>query len=214
MLQDTVVHLVVRIRGRGGGGTNPETLMNAEEAELEMAVAAGGSIKQVILRDEYDHKTWKTDKMVMFNLQLLNASTFEFLGIPVPLTPITASTYAIYGYPFFDLDEKPSGIAGDFPLNTVGAMDKAENKNEEIHAAEKELTFPVVKIGGQGFANKSTSEDVKRDEDKKEEAKESEITTTGAIKLNTVDQKSIFLSIRLLEQKCWEGTRKLRFSED
>lgn len=53
---------------------------------LEMAVAAGGSIKQVIVRDMYNDDKWAADKMVMFNLQLFNAATFESLGIPIPST--------------------------------------------------------------------------------------------------------------------------------
>jgi hypothetical protein len=212
VIQDAVLHLVLRLRGGGGG---PEGLMEMDkEEQLEMAIAAGGSIKQVILRDQYYDGTWKAKKMVMFNLQLFNASTFASLGIQVPPTPITASTYAAYGYPFFDLDEKPSGVSGSFSLNTVGQLDTAENKNGEIHEVEKDLTFPTVKIRGPGWAEESTSEDVKPDEDKMEEAKEPEITTPGAIKLNTVDQKSIFLPIRLLEKKCQKGSRKRRFSED
>lgn len=153
------------------------------------------------------------NKTVMFNLQLFNASTFEALEIPIPPTPITASTYAMYGYPFFDLDEKPSGVAGTFPLSTVGQLDKAENKNQEVHEAEDGLTFPVVQVGGPSSV-KSTDEDVKSEDDKKEEAKDPELTTPGAVKPNTVDQKSIFLPIRLMEQKCKEGSRKRSFSED
>jgi len=187
--------------------------MQEEKAKLEMAIAAGGSIKQVILRDHYYDGTWEADKMVMFNLQLFNASTFETLGIPAPSTPITASTYAIYGYPFFDLDEKPSGVAGEFPLDTVGQLDNKKAENQEVHDAESELTFSTVKIGGSTSIG-STDGDAKAEVDEKEQVKEPEITTPGAVKLNMVDQKSIFLPIRLLEQKCGEGSRKRSFSED
>jgi hypothetical protein len=88
---------------------------------LEMALAPGGSIKQVIVHDRYLGKNWEASKMVMFNLQLFNAATFESLGIPVLPTPTTANTYATYGYSF-ELDEEPNGVAGDFPLSTVGEL--------------------------------------------------------------------------------------------
>ena len=184
-------------------------MMEAEKAKaLEMALAPGGSIKQVIVRDHYYDQTWEASKMIMFNLQLFNAGIFESLSIPVPPTPVTATTYAAYGYPFFELDEEPSGIAGDFPLNTVGELDQAKGKNHDLHKAEAGLSFSAVKIGSKSTAQNvpcnggdSLDEGDTLDHDG-DLSQESLPTAPGAVKLNVVDQKSIFLPIRLLEKEC------------
>jgi hypothetical protein len=145
-----------------------------------LAVAAGGHIEQVIVPDIYKTNKWDTENVVMFNMQLFDATTFEqVLGIKAPPTPIDAQTYSRYGYPFFDLYQEPSGIEGDFPVQSVGDLDKAKGTNLETHAAEKGLAFPVAIIGV-GMKNQ---------------------VDPTEIKLNTVEQKSIFLPIRLIEKK-------------
>ncbi|TVY18395.1 Ubiquitin [Lachnellula arida] len=235
-----VLYLILRLRG-GGGGYDPH--------EMEMTVAAGGTIKQVIVQDRYYDSSWEAGKMVMFNLQLFNPTTFESLGIPVPPTPVTASTYAKHGYPFFNLEEEPSGIAGDFKLDTVGELDKAAKQNQTLHKAEEGLTFPNVMVGGQVSGkdddNNTEVDDHKNDNieveedlndekgiddnhsaDEKEEGKNLDLDLTprisspSPVKLNVVDQKSIFLPIRLLEIDCQKnknggkGKRKRSFSEN
>ena len=145
-----------------------------------MAVAAGGHIEQVIVPDIYKPDQWDTENVIMFNMQLFDATTFEHvLGIKAPPTPIDAKTYARYGYPFYDLYQEPSGIEGVFPVQSVGDLDKAKGTNLETHEAEKDLAFPVANIGI-GMQDRA------------------DLTE---IKLNTVEQKSIFLPIRLMEKK-------------
>jgi len=200
-------------------------MKHEKQKGLEMAVAAGGSIKQVIVRDRYFDENWEASKMVMFNLQLFNASTFKSLGIPVPPTPITANTYATYGYPFFKLDEDPCGIAGDFPLKTFKDLDQSKKKNQALHKAEEKLSFPVVEISGKSTVQNvpSNNEDSLEKEDIQDYysdlGQEIPLTIPVAIKLNTVDHKSVFLPIRLLEKECQnensgKGKGKRFFSEN
>jgi hypothetical protein len=116
----------------------------------------------------------------MFNMQLFDATTFEhILGIKAPPTPIDAQTYARYGYHFFDLYQEPSGIEGDFNVQSIGGLDKAKGTNLETHEEEKDLAFPVLNIGTRMRNRVDPTE----------------------IKLNTVEQKSVFLPIRLMEKK-------------
>jgi hypothetical protein len=145
-----------------------------------LAVAPGGHIEQVIVPDIYAPDQWDTKNVVMFNMQLFDTTTFEHvLGIKPPPTPINTQTYALYGYPFYDLYQEPSGIKGDFPVQSVGDLDKVKGTNLETHEAEKDLAFPVANIGV-GRQNRA------------------DLTE---IKLNTVEQKSVFLPIRLMEKK-------------
>lgn len=141
----------------------------------EFALGAGGFIEQVI-HSNSRYKSWDAEKTILFNLQLFDATSFKsILGIDPPDTPITATTYAEYGYPFFKLYEQPSGIYGDFNLGSIGTLDKKTGIYSSIHEAEKDVTFPSADIGRNG---------------------------TSAVKLNTVDAKTEFdplqaLAIRL-----------------
>jgi ubiquitin len=145
----SVLHLVLRLRG--GGPVEPE-----------MGVAAGGLIKQTVVKDNNDPTIWETDKGTIFNVQILNSAAFEAVtGEAPPTTPVTVKTYAENGYPYYDIfDEKPSGIKGDFSgvqsvaekdLQGVPTLEKAKAVAEVI----EDTNNPVVlldKTGGRtGF---------------------------------------------------------------
>ncbi len=74
-----MLHLVLRLRG-GGGGHPTKTL----------GFAAGGKIEQVIKKDSYPTDTWHKEAVVVFNVQLLNVACFkEITGFEAPPTPST-----------------------------------------------------------------------------------------------------------------------------
>ncbi|KAK5199828.1 hypothetical protein LTR47_001715 [Exophiala xenobiotica] len=131
-------HLVLRMRG--GGGPRPNNCR-------EMGIAVGGFIEQGIVHDPYPAAAWNTAATVVFNVQILNASTFEAVtGILAPETPITMETYSNLGLPFFELPEEKSGISGRFDLISVGEHD---GLNEE--------SFPVpIHVLGNFQPRKST----------------------------------------------------------
>jgi hypothetical protein len=97
-----------------------------------------------------------------------------------------------------------------------------------LHKAEEGLSFLVVKIGGQSTAQNVPSDDEDCQDSLGEGdildhdgdlSQETPLTTPGAIKLNIVDQKSVFLPICLLEKECQNedngiGRGKRSFSED
>ncbi|KAI1619945.1 hypothetical protein EDD37DRAFT_569973 [Exophiala viscosa] len=109
------MQVVLRLRG---GGTVPGA------KSKEMGLAAGGSIKQVIVPDGYPVATWHKSATIVFNVQLLDAANFEAVtGLLAPETPITMDTYAELGLPFFKLHEHPSGVHGSFEqVKSVGEM--------------------------------------------------------------------------------------------
>jgi hypothetical protein len=80
-----------------------------------MAIAPGGFVNQTIDKDPIPAADWAKDNTIMFNLTLMSASAiYQVTGVKPPVTPVTPSVYAQYGYPFFKLYEEPSGISGDF----------------------------------------------------------------------------------------------------
>jgi len=79
--------MVLRLRGGGG-------LM------VDMGIAVGGLIKQTIKQDRYEPTSWETDCTAIFNVQILNSEHYrELLGKTPPKSPVTAATYAGYGFP-------------------------------------------------------------------------------------------------------------------
>lgn len=80
----------------------------------EMGIAAGGSIKQQILEDEYGIETWDSDANISLNVHIVNSAVYEELtGHPTPPSPITAEMYAKKGLPWLShYDETRKTIAG------------------------------------------------------------------------------------------------------
>lgn len=113
----------------------------------EMAVAPGGFINQTIVRDPVPAMEWDTENTILFNLQLLNASSFEqLLGIKAPPTPITLALYKRYGYPFFKLYEEKSGIKDNFPgVKSVAQLDR-KRRVKRTYDDQQVLRFPVVEL--------------------------------------------------------------------
>lgn len=110
-----------------------------------MAIASGGFIKQIILKDPVPAADWNQDNIIMFNVQLLNASTFEaILGMKAPKTPVTPELYKQYDYPFFKLYEELSGIKGNFTnVTSVAKLDKKKGKKRK-YPDDEFIEFPIV----------------------------------------------------------------------
>lgn len=106
-----------------------------------MNIAAGGKIKQGIVRDNFG-ESWQSGRTTVFNVQILNSAVYHSVtGETQPTRPIDAKRYKQLGYPFFDMYEEPSGISGDFgKVESIGQIDK---KNDGV------VTPKVVKIGTQ-----------------------------------------------------------------
>lgn len=103
-----------------------------------MAIAAGGKIKQSIVRDQLG-EAWQSQRTTVFNVQILNSAVYkEVTGEDPPTKPLDVETYKEHGLPFYDMYEGPSGVSGDFSMvKSVAQMDK---KKEDV------VTPDVVEI--------------------------------------------------------------------
>jgi len=73
-----------------------------KEECIEMGIAAGGSIQQQIVEDEYGANTWDPDCNICFQIHIVNSAVYqELTGRPVPPTPITAEAYVKARLPWF-----------------------------------------------------------------------------------------------------------------
>ena len=141
-----IVHLILRLRG--GGPTEPKP---------EFGIAAGGLIRQAIVKDIYAASLWDRDCGTIFNVQILNSAIFSRVtGLAPPATPITAAVYAQYGLPYFSIyNEQLTGIHGQFHgVKSVNDKDKrglaSTDKSESTKEVSDSTYNPVVLLDHKG----------------------------------------------------------------
>jgi hypothetical protein len=79
----------------------------------QMAMAAGGRIRQHVAKDEQGNK-WQPKNITVFSVQILNSAVYQAVTGTVPPTePISAKEYADEGLPFYAMYEEPKGIQGE-----------------------------------------------------------------------------------------------------
>ena len=90
----------------------------------EMAIGAGGLIKQSIHHDPYSPDSWDPSSTIVFNVQILNAKIFEAVtGKAVYKPPPDWKAYKNSGGKFFDIPEAPSSVSGKFKgVKSVGKL--------------------------------------------------------------------------------------------
>ncbi|EMC98655.1 hypothetical protein BAUCODRAFT_103027 [Baudoinia panamericana UAMH 10762] len=142
--EESTMQLVLRLRG---GGPLPEP----------MGLGAAGLIKQVIKRDRYTPTLWQPDCGTIFNVQILNSECFlSVTGREPPPTPVTAKTYAEYGFPYFNIwNEAASGVHGDFQgVKSVAEKDiegkPTPEKAKAVADVVRSTANPVVLLNAKG----------------------------------------------------------------
>ncbi|KAI1276249.1 hypothetical protein F5Y07DRAFT_408440 [Xylaria sp. FL0933] len=130
--RDNIIDLLLRLRG--GGWSGP------------MSVAAGGNIEQVIHRDDNPPKIWAATSTITIPVHILTTTLFrQVTGREPPPCPISMAKYAAVDGPFFDLQEKPSGISGAFAgIKSTNAIDSARRRT--FSRSEPSVKPRVIKI--------------------------------------------------------------------
>lgn len=144
---------MLRLRG-GGPGDHIDHNVTAE-----MAIAAGGLIKQSIHRDSYDSETWDPSSTMTFNVQILNAKIFKkATGKTPPKCPINAKTYLSKGFSFFDIPEDSSSIDGNFKtVQSVGHLGgltlDSQGSDDEERSGYEPLDYDFISHINRGLAS-------------------------------------------------------------
>jgi hypothetical protein len=89
-----------------------------------MGIAAGGRITQKIYPDAYGRKTWDAENYGRIYVHIVNSMMYrEITGENPPSSPVSARSYAAYGYPWFSLyDEGRGDVAGGEALAEVSSV--------------------------------------------------------------------------------------------
>jgi hypothetical protein len=101
----------------GGFGSSDRSLQqqnssyfHPQQQVKEMGLSSGGKIKQTIAQDPYGPDFWDQEAFGRVYVHIVNSAMYEQItGMAPPPTAISAKTYTMAGYPWFDYyDEKPS----------------------------------------------------------------------------------------------------------
>lgn len=90
----------------------------------EMGLGAGGRMKQKLYPDPHGLATWDAENFGRVYVHIVNSLAYrEITGQEPPPTPVTAQTYAQYGFPWFDLyDDHLGDIAAPDVLKNVKSV--------------------------------------------------------------------------------------------
>ena len=118
-------------------------MMAAAAPGPAMGLGAGGTMRQKVYPDEYGVDTWDPEERGEVVVHILNSELYrELIGREPPPSPISTSTYAQYGLPWFDLyDESRATLAGTDRLRSVRSVD--EQDAERGLGGESEPSLPV-----------------------------------------------------------------------
>jgi hypothetical protein len=106
---------------RGRRSALGQAMNSISPAGAEMGLGAGGRMEQSIYPDTHGLDVWDTDAYGRVYIHIVNSAMWkEITGRDAPQTPISASTYTDYGYPWFRLyDEHVGDIA---PSNVLAGV--------------------------------------------------------------------------------------------
>lgn len=95
-----------------------------------MGLAAGGKMKQKIYPDSYGVDTWDETNFGRVYVHIVNSMMYrEITGKEPPPTPVTASSYTQYGFPWFELyDEHKGDVAKSDILSQVKSVKKMDKE--------------------------------------------------------------------------------------
>ncbi|MFO0910835.1 MAG: serine protease [Isosphaeraceae bacterium] len=115
--------LQIRVFEAKPGAIRPwrPTTIETEGRMPPMGFAAGGTLRQAIYPDPHGVEVWDRTRSGELILHVVNSEQFESLtGRRPPPSPVSASTYAEHGLPWFDLyDESLGRVAGSSRLAEV-----------------------------------------------------------------------------------------------
>jgi hypothetical protein len=101
-----------------------------EDDDGDMGLGAGGRMKQSIYEDPYGIDCWDQNNFGRIFIHLVNSEKFEKItGQKPPATPISASTYTSYGYPWFVLyDEHVPAVEKSGILSQVKSIKEIDQE--------------------------------------------------------------------------------------
>jgi len=106
-------------------------MRSAIPTAAEMGLAAGGSIEQKIYPDPHGLDTWDEKASGRLFVHIVNSEMYEQItGEKPPKSPVTAATYASYGYPWFKVwDAEFGDVSASDTLSGVKTISQKDKEH-------------------------------------------------------------------------------------
>ncbi|MDQ2867119.1 MAG: hypothetical protein M3R59_01705 [Verrucomicrobiota bacterium] len=113
------------------------------EDDIELGIAAGGSIRQQIFEDQYGYQTWDQESLVRLTIRIVDTVTFKRItGRDVPPTPVSAEHYTKAGPPWFHYVEQAPSLA----LSGILARIRSIREIDRLKGAKSDQVQTPVQI--------------------------------------------------------------------
>jgi hypothetical protein len=101
-----------------------------QQQAKEMGLAAGGKMKQKIYEDKHGATYWDENNFARVFVHIVNSAMYEQItGKKPPETPVDASAYTNFGYPWFDIyDENAPSVKPSTVLQNVKSVKEIDQQ--------------------------------------------------------------------------------------
>ena len=115
---------------------------------LEMGLAAGGTMKQKVMKDPYGIETWEIEAGVSVQVHLVDIKTWcRITGEQPPKTPVNPALYTKMGYPWFDLyEENLADRPSSEILKTVLSVSQMDDQKKVVGMDNSPLWIPKNQV--------------------------------------------------------------------
>jgi hypothetical protein len=99
-------------------------LVHNTSGDEMMGLAAGGKMKQKIYRDPHGRQWWDEERAIRCYIHIVNSLQWSSMTrLPMPETPVSASSYTDHGLPWFDIfDEHMKEVSTSAQLAGVQSV--------------------------------------------------------------------------------------------
>jgi hypothetical protein len=106
--------------------------------KAEIGLGAGGRMKQKIYEDEFGVDSWDQEAWGRVFIHIVTPAMYaDITGESAPTSTIDAQTYAQYGYPWFDVNDKDdAALPGSDILNGVKTVKEIDAQKGKVGAQD------------------------------------------------------------------------------
>jgi hypothetical protein len=113
----------------------------------EMALGAGGRMRQKIYPDRHGREVWDAASAARLKVTLVNSRRYrEITGVPPPPTPIDAAAYTAAGLPWFDLYDEAAGTVAPDAGGRLKTVRERDRERDIEAAGDDSIDVPVTQV--------------------------------------------------------------------
>jgi hypothetical protein len=113
----------------------------------EMAIGAGGRMRQKIYPDRFGRDVWDLANVGRIRVVAVDSRSYvDLAGKTPPPTPIDAATYTAAGLPWFDLYDELEGTLAPDAESRLKTIRERDRERRSTDADERPIDIPVTQV--------------------------------------------------------------------